>query len=154
MPHQTNHVLRLRPRNQTKRESTWRLRRRGKLRSITRQESSTTLCRQPLYGQNSAIGFRSRSAIVTLPSQQSQPKVPCNECLLKRFRFKFFFLEFRVGSALGFVHLEILRLRHLRAKPSCTQRTGEHAILQSMNRQPGNRQPVNRHPVNRQPANR
>ena len=46
-----------------------------------------------------------------------EAKVPCNECLLKRFRFKFFFLEFRVGSALGFVHLEILRLRHLRAKP-------------------------------------
>ena len=49
---------------------------------------------------------------------------------------------------------DLQRLRHLRAKPSCTQRTGEHAILQSMNRQPGNRQPVNRHPVNRQPVNR
>ena len=49
-------------------------RRQGKLRSITNQESAKTRCRQPLYGQNSAIGFRSGSAIVTQPSQQSQPQ--------------------------------------------------------------------------------
>ena len=54
----------------------------------------------------------------------------------------------------GTVGEDLQRCDHLRAKPLCTQRTGEHAILQSMNRQPGNRQPVNRHPVNRQPANR
>ena len=50
---------------------------------------------------------------------------------------------------------QILQLvDHLCAKPSCTQRTGEYAILQSMNRQPVNRQPVNRQLVNRQPVNR
>ena len=54
----------------------------------------------------------------------------------------------------GTVGENLQRCDHLRAKPSCTQRTGEHASLQSINRQPGNRQPVNRHPVNRQPANR
>ena len=63
-------------------------------------------------------------------------------------------LQLQVVRDAGTVGEDLQRLRHLRAKPSCRQRTGEHAILQSMNRQPGNRQPVNRHPVNRQPANR
>ena len=36
----------------------------------------------------------------------------------------------------GTVGEDLQRCDHLRAKPSCTQRTGEHAILQSMNRHP------------------
>ena len=59
-------------------------------------------------------------------------------------------LQLQVVRDAGTVGEDLQRLRHLRAKPSCTQKTGEHAILQSMNRQPGNRQPVNRHPVNNQ----
>ena len=68
--------------------------------------------------------------------------------------FQFQCLCLQVVRGAGTVGENLQRCDHLRAKPSCTQRTGEHASLQSINRQPGNRQPVNRHPVNRQPANR
>ena len=45
-------------------------------------------------------------------------------------------LRDRRSGGSGTVGEDLQRCDHLRAKPSCTQRTGEHAILQSMNRHP------------------